>query len=198
MTKPLNLQFHSLIILCICLACSTKVAHTYEEGLRKCAELRDSTLINHPNIIMVTSRNCIVGSSIPEIKAQTLSGNKIDASYFSGRAGIINFWFESCPPCVAEIPYLNKMVESYGREKFFYLAIGRDSKEDIISFLDEHPWSFDQIENGKVLTDSTFRLTWGYPTSFIINKDGIITHSFGGLNEKNEKEIFDIFKTLAN
>ena len=187
-----------VIIGLFCVGCSTKMPNTYEEGIKKCEEQRDSMQLINPKIILISHFDCLVGSKIPSIKSRSLTGKEIDSKYFSGKSGVINFWFEGCPPCVAEIPILNRIVDSLGQEEYFYLAIGRDDKIDILSFLQTHPWKFDQVENGKELIESVFKLPWGYPISLIVDKNGVITHVEGGINENDYSQFQERILMASN
>ena len=92
----------------------------------------------------------------------------------------MNFWFANCAPCVAEVPGLNQLVKTYGKEKLRYLAISSDSQEDVAAFLKDHEWDFDHVGNGKSLIKDVFHLAWGYPTTFLVDQNGIIVKSING------------------
>jgi thiol-disulfide isomerase/thioredoxin len=189
----------SLAILIISLSsCADETNNTYEEGIKKCREKIEENQKQHPTMIALSARESIIGYKIPELITQTITGQKVDKKYFKGKFGIINFWFEGCPPCVKEIPDLNDIVDKFGKEKFYYLAIGRDSKDDILLFLKEHPWKFDQIVNGSEVLDRSFENIWGFPTTLIVSKEGVIKYSFGGIYEKNKQEVFDKIESLIN
>ena len=188
-----------LILLFVSLwSCKDKENLTYKEGLLKCQENTKEKQAQSPNGIAINSRECIIGYKIPELSSQTITGQIVDKNYFKGKAGIINFWFVGCPPCVKEIPDLNDLVDKFGTKDFYYLAIGRDSKEDIISFLKDHPWKFDQIINGSDLLYDKFENIWGYPTTLVVDKNGVIVYSVGGIFENNKQEVIERIQTLLN
>src|SRR5687768_13166438 len=54
--------------------------------------------------------DCIIGAQLPEFNGITMDDKKIDMEYFRGKVSVINFWFEGCKPCEAEMPGLNKLV----------------------------------------------------------------------------------------
>lgn len=62
----------------------------------------------------------------------------------------------------------------------------------------EHPWKFDQIVKGSAVLDSSFQNIWGYPTILIVNNEGVIQYSFGGIYEKNKQEVLDKIESLIN
>lgn len=186
-----------LIILgLLSVACSKKAPVPYQTAIDNCIEVVKKEIQKDTTLIGFIPRDCVIGCSIPEIKTFTISGKKVDNSYFSGRPGLINFWFEACPPCVEEIPYLNQLVDSLDTERIFYLTIGKDSKEEIESFLLDHPWKFDHIVNGKDLLRGSFQNPFGYPASFLVDREGKIVQTLGHISEKNVNEVIADLKSL--
>lgn len=159
---------------------------TYQEGLAKC----DSSFIPFGFL------SCIVGATLPSFEAKTIDGKLIDKQYFKNKLTIINFWFIACAPCVAEIPGLDKLAVTYGKEKINYLAIARDSEKWTKPFLEKHPWSFDHIVDGKQLIEEVFAAKWGYPLTMVVDQKGIIIDAFiGGKTDASASD--EIFERLS-
>ncbi|WP_185153362.1 TlpA family protein disulfide reductase [Fulvivirga lutimaris] len=176
MSLILKIQF-SLIIL-VLLACQSNNTPSYEEGIAQCWKEMVS-IEDLENFIPLTP-DCITGHLLPVINETSIGGTPINQEYFKGKITIMNFWFSACAPCMAEIPGFNEIKMKYGTERVNYLAIGRDAKEDIIKVLQYTPWQFDQIADADKLIKDTFKLRWGYPTTFIINEQLEIIHAFSG------------------
>ncbi len=52
----------------------------------------------------------ITGESLPDFTAKNLSGISYSANKLkNGKVTFLSFWFESCAPCIAEIPNLNRL-----------------------------------------------------------------------------------------
>jgi len=153
---------------------------TYEEGLENCNRIQKEKEKDNPNAFSLGDPDCVVGSQIPEFEASTMEGKKINRELLKGKISIVNFWFTSCPPCVAEIPGLNSIVERYGGTKINYIAIGRDNSQDIKDFLTENPWKFEHIPNGNEIMQNNFKLRWGFPTTFLLNKNAEVILAFSG------------------
>jgi thiol-disulfide isomerase/thioredoxin len=124
------------------LACRTKKVFTYEEGLANCNKIKEEKKKENPNQLFYVGPDCMMGAQMPEFEATSMEGVAINKESLKGKVSIINFWFISCPPCVAEIPGFNVIVEKYGKDQINYIAIGRDRKKDIQEFLLEHPKRF--------------------------------------------------------
>lgn len=55
---------------------------------------------------------------------------------------IVNFWATWCKPCIAELPFFNKLAEEYNNEEVEIILVSLDSKEGIkkslIPFLEKN------------------------------------------------------------
>jgi len=65
-------------------------------------------------------------TAIPTFAFKNLDGS--DASYetFKGKVVLINFWATWCIPCVKEMPSLNKLATTIGKDKFAVMALSLD------------------------------------------------------------------------
>ena len=131
----------------------------------------------------------IIGAQLPDFTDTTITGKVIDSKFFSGKVSVINFWFEGCKPCEAEMPGLNKLVEKYKSDATNFIAIGLNSPEDIREFLSRKPFHFDHIAYGKPIIEGKFKHRWGYPMTIIADKDLKIIHvQAGGLEDSTAIE----------
>lgn len=180
------MKFLTHILLCSLLAfgCQKAKVLTYEQGLANCQQKLEEKMKTAPGGFYVEPPDCIIGAQIPEFEATTIEGAKITRESLKGKPTLINFWFTTCAPCVAEIPGLNTIVNQYGNNKVNFIAIGRENTQDIREFLAETPWKFQQIPDGLDLTRGVFKLRWGFPTTFLLNKEAEIVQAFsGGITE---------------
>ena len=169
-----------LIVVFLLIACQQEKVSPYEDGLAHCDQLREKLKAANPNSFAIVKADCIEGVQVPDFEAVTMDGASINRDALKGKLSILNFWFITCPPCVAEIPGLNAIAEKYGSDKINYIAIGRDTDKDIKEFLEEHPWSFAQIPNGNELIQNDFKIRWGYPVTYLLNQEAEIVLAFSG------------------
>lgn len=158
----------------------TKKPVTYEKGLEQCDNIRAEKKKAKPNTLSFTGPECMIGAQTPKFESTSMAGTTITRESLKGKISIINFWFISCPPCVAEIPGFNAIVEKFGKDQINYIGIGRDTEKDIKEFLVEHPWQFDQITNAETLIMDVFKIRWGFPTTFVLNRNAEIVAAFSG------------------
>jgi thiol-disulfide isomerase/thioredoxin len=111
------------------------------------------------------------GKKFDGFSAYDMSGKLVDTKQLKGKVLVINFWFTTCPPCKAERPYLNKIVDSYKKDtNVVFIAVALDQKEQLEPYLKEYEFKYNVIPAGKKIADS-FDIP-GYPTQLIVDKDG--------------------------
>lgn len=146
--------------------------------------------------MVLTNPDCMIGASAPEFSSLTLDGKPFTTLSLKGKITVLNFWMISCPPCIAEIPGLNNVLQKYGRENFNFVAIGMDDEKDVQKFLVSNPWSFDHVAAGSSLILDLFYIRWGFPTTFVFDQEGVIIGAFSG-GKTDESAVQEIEETLA-
>jgi len=188
-----------LLIILKAHGCQQTKVQTYQEGLANCKRVFAEKLKEKENSERILSKpDCLIGAQIPDFLATTIEGKHLTKPQLMGKITILNFWFIGCAPCVAEIPGFNAIVEKYGNDRINYIAIGKDDTHDIQQFLKKHPkhpWKFEHIPNGEELMETNFRLGWGFPTTFVLDKNATIIAAFSG-GKADERAIEEIQKKL--
>ena len=103
----------------------------------------------------------------------------------------INYWATWCPPCIAEMPDLEKLYQRYQDQVDFYF-VTNDDPEKVRSFMNKHEYTFPiYFSTGKkpknLSSDSL-------PTTYVIAKDGKIVFDKTGTANWNS----DRFTTVLD
>jgi thiol-disulfide isomerase/thioredoxin len=136
------------------------------------------------------------GKPEPELKLKTVDGKDFSLADYTGKVVFVNFWATWCDPCRVEIPWLIAMQNKYGPKGFTVVGIAMDEegKSAVAPFLDKERFDV----NGQQLpmnypivlgTDEAadkFGGILGYPSSFLISRDGKIVTKFQGLKSEDE------------
>ena len=107
-------------------------------------------------------------------KLKDLNGKDLSLSDFKGKKVFLNFWASWCPPCKAEMPDIEKLYSQSKDPNLVILLvnIGED-KNTVQSFIDKQKYNFTVLLDLKQSTALQYNIT-AIPTSFFINKEGII------------------------
>ena len=100
-------------------------------------------------------------------------------SAFKGKTIFLNFWATWCPPCVAEIPELNKIFAHYG-DKVVVIGISDENTERLKSFLKRHKTDYINgfVSRSDKLNEPFRQMRRGRPLSFLIDPNGIICKAY--------------------
>lgn len=124
---------------------------------------------------------CYVGLTPPKFTAHTLEGDSISSDQLHGQITVINFWFTSCPPCIAEMPGLLEVSQEYKDQPVRFIAVATDKKKAIHRFIDRRGnFGFEVIADRPDLIFDVFEMKSGFPTTLILDQNGIIINYFSG------------------
>ena len=103
----------------------------------------------------------------------TTSDGTTSLEDYRGRVVLVNVWATWCPPCVAEMPSLDRLEGLRGGEDFAVVPVSLDRRLDAI------PEFYDRtgVENLPVVWDGTFGVNArlrlpGLPTTVIYDRNG--------------------------
>jgi len=164
-----------------------------QESVETCVELvmkktQDST---HFVTDFFEMQECPLGKSVPDFRYKPMGGDSSSSSSFKGKILVLNFWFIGCHPCLAEMPGLNKLVKNYDSGDVVFLAITWENEVRIREdFLSAHKLDFTIIPDALSIIQKI--MAFGYPTTYIIDREGIIraVWSGGRTDEKAPEEFF--------
>jgi thiol-disulfide isomerase/thioredoxin len=124
----------------------------------------------------------VAATLAPDVTFKDLDGKDVPLSSFKGKVVLINFWATWCDPCYIEIPWLIEMQQKYGAKGFTVLGVSMDEegKAAVAPFLAKERFNVNgqklpmnyPIVLGNDDVATKFGGLLGYPTSFLITKDG--------------------------
>jgi peroxiredoxin len=121
------------------------------------------------------------GLPAPNFTLPGLDGKMVSLADYKGKVVLFNIWATWCPPCVVEMPSMEKLNQELKDEGFEILAASIDvsGAKVVIPFMKKHRLSFPALIDTKGAIKNLY-LTTGVPESFIIDKDGIIVEKVIG------------------
>lgn len=133
----------------------------------------------------------------PPLKLTDLDGKAHDLADYKGKVVLVNFWASWCPPCVKEMPSMQRLKEKIASKPFVILAVNMAEPEnEVRDFLAtkvrvDFPILMDR--------DGAALKAWKvfvFPTSFIVGPDGMIRYGLYGEFEWDTEEAIRIMVGL--
>jgi peroxiredoxin len=130
------------------------------------------------------------GNAAPDFELMTLDGEEMSLSSLQGKKVILNFWATWCPPCRAEMPDMQKIQDKYEGEVVIAAVNFTSSEKNVDtvkSFINELDLTFPVLLDEKGKINNQFEVL-SYPTTYIIDENGIITTKFVGAMSYEQME----------
>lgn len=132
----------------------------------------------------------------PDVAFKNLDGRDMPLSAYRGKVVLVNFWATWCEPCQVEIPWLIEMQQKYASKGFTILGVDVDDEDNatVAKFLEKErfdvngqklPMNYPILRGNDAVADK-FGGLLGYPTSFLISRDGKIVKKVQGLISYDE------------
>jgi peroxiredoxin len=121
-----------------------------------------------------------IGNKAPDFELYNLDNQLVSLSDFRDQPVLLNFWATWCGPCRIEMPFLRQINEDRSGEGLIILAIDiGESKSTVKSFLEANGFSLPVLLDTNNTIAGKYGIT-GIPTTFFIDKDGIIQEKVVG------------------
>jgi len=142
----------------------------------------------------------LLGCKAPDFAVKTIKGESISLEKLRGKVVIINFWFTSCAPCIAEMPALNRLVEEFNGSDVVFIAFARDDVNELTYFLQKRPFNFNIVASAHDMAKSYCIDLFGWPTTIVVDKSGVVRKITSGAftDERAETQMFDALYPVIN
>jgi thiol-disulfide isomerase/thioredoxin len=132
----------------------------------------------------------------PALQLADLDGRRQDLAQLHGRVVLVNFWASWCPPCVREMPSMQRLKEKLADRPFTILAVNMaESDKDVRAFLAMMKVDFPVLLD----VDGAVLKRWKvfvFPTSFVLDAQGKIRLGVFGEVEWDSPEVMEKLTVL--
>lgn len=147
--------------------------------------------------MMVMAGKLKVGDKFPDFNLKELGKpGKVAWSQYKGKVVIVDFWASWCEPCKKELPALNTLYKKYKGKGLVVIGVNVDNDEaSALNFLKENKVDFPRaFDAGKKFASKAELATM--PSSFVIDKKGVIKSVHSGYREGDVEEFEKEIKGL--
>lgn len=133
-----------------------------------------------------------------DFELQDMDEQTIRLSDYKGKVILLNFWATWCPPCIREMPSMERLHQQVDAEGFKVIAINQmEDADQVFAF------------TGQLEIDPTFEILFdttsgvsrdyavrGLPTTYLIDKEGRIRYRAVGGREFDHPEVIKTIEQL--
>ena len=136
--------------------------------------------------------------SASDFELPDMDEEKVKLSKYRGKVVLLNFWATWCPPCVREMPSMERLHQQVDAEEFKVLAVNQmEDADQVFAFTGQ----LDVDPTFEILFDTTSEVSQAYavrglPTTYLIDKKGNIRYRAVGGREFNHPGVIEIINQL--
>jgi len=134
---------------------------------------------------------------LPDVTLEDIDGNKVSLSQFKGKVLVIDFWGSWCLPCLEAIEKLKTLKDKYGDRGFEIIGIAvKDNLRNVLNIVKIMKVNY-VVLMGNDATRYMFGGVKAVPTTFVVDRDGIMRYRFEGKEgvEQLEKAIVPLLES---
>lgn len=133
-----------------------------------------------------------------DFKLQDMDEQTISLSDYKGKVILLNFWATWCPPCIREMPSMERLHQQVDAEGFKVIAINQmEDADQVFAFTGQ----LEIDPTFEILFDTTSSVSRDYavrglPTTYLIDKEGRIRYRAVGGREFDHPEVIKTIEQL--
>ena len=152
------------------------------------------------NAVVESSESTALGSSAMAgagFRMAGLDGKQVSFESLKGKVVFLNIWATWCPPCVAEMPNIQKLYEKVGSDKiaFVMLSVDEGGMDKVKKFVAKKGFTFPVYMPASQFPQEFY--SQSIPTTFIISPEGKIVAKQEGMAEYDTKEVRDFLQSMV-
>jgi cytochrome c biogenesis protein CcmG, thiol:disulfide interchange protein DsbE len=136
----------------------------------------------------------ILGKKAPDFTLPSVTAPikeaKLRLSSLKGKVVVLDFWAVWCGPCTDSMPFFQKIQDTYRTEGLEVVGLHVNDRipptEEVKAFLDDLGVRYNNVVSTTEVDDSY--LVYAMPTTYIIDRDGVVQKRHIGFNPKTAPE----------
>ncbi len=137
-----------------------------------------------------------VGDRAPEIRLQTVESRTVGLADYRGKVVLVHFWATWCPPCVEEIPTLERFSQQVLGSDIVVLAISVDESGELLKdFLNKNKVHFPVLRDPDRAAAGSYG-TLKFPETYVVGRDGVVRYKVIGPMDWSLRSNVEIVRAL--
>jgi len=126
-----------------------------------------------------------------------IQGKTHQLSEYRGKVVLVNFWATWCPPCIEELPSLQRLQQLYEGKPFSILTIDVGEPAELIqSFLEQvNATDLTVLLDAKGISHKDWNI-YVFPTNFLLDQSGNIRYAAVGALNWDEPDVIETINKL--
>jgi peroxiredoxin len=122
-----------------------------------------------------------VGDRAPEFQLPSLDGRTVNLSSYRGKVVMVHFWATWCPPCVEEIPTLERLYRVYFGRDLEILAVSVDEggAGAVGQFMQKNRFALPVLLNSDQSVSRAYG-TFKFPETYLVDREGVVRRKIIG------------------
>jgi len=113
-----------------------------------------------------------------------------------GRVTLVNFWATWCPPCVHEIPSMNRLAAAYDAKQFGIVSINfKEDAPHVLAFLKRVEVDFPVLLDVDGAVSNRWKV-FAFPSSFLLDRQGRVRYSVNTAIEWDDPAVNAVINRL--
>ena len=115
-------------------------------------------------------------------------GEGLDLSAYRGKVVYLDFWASWCIPCRRSFPWLDGLVNQYGKRDLVVIGVNVDQSRELAQkFLSDTPAYFPIVYDPQGAIATTFKIV-GMPSAVLIDRTGHVRFQHVGFSDSRKDE----------
>jgi len=121
------------------------------------------------------------GDRAPEFTLRSLEGRTASIASFRGKVVMVHFWATWCPPCVEEIPTLEKLYRAHAGKDLEILAVSVNDggADEVRPFMQKNRLSLPVLLDPGQSAARSYG-TFKFPETYLVDREGIVSRKIIG------------------
>jgi thiol-disulfide isomerase/thioredoxin len=137
-------------------------------------------------------------TSALNLKFKDQSGKTVTLDELKGKVVFLNFWATWCPPCLAEMPSINKLYEQHkNSEDVVFILLDADSNfEKANGYMKSRKYTMPVYQMASSVPEQIF--AGSLPTTVVFDKQGRLSFKHEGVANYNSKKFVAFIEKLRS